>query len=94
LSCPAVTGYDRWATGVRGKCVATVLGLSDLAAVLPKCGFDAEAGGPLLSVDALRVDPCEDVDAVSGPLGYLRCWYPSVQTERHCGVPQVVRSAG
>lgn len=46
----------------------------------------------MLAVDALRVDPHQDVHAVPGPLGYLGRWHPGVEPERHSGVPQVVRS--
>jgi len=57
--------------GLLGRAVRLVLGEC-------KRGLDPEPGGFLLAVDALCVDPHQDMDAVTGPLGDLRRLYSGV----------------
>jgi hypothetical protein len=70
-----------------------------LVAVLLSLGrahgiLDAPLGRLLLAVDALGVDPQQDIDAVPGPLGDLRRCDPGVEPGRDGSVPERVGDHG
>ena len=70
LLCPAVTGVSRLSTGVCAQYVPKYASLGH-AVSSPRAEFDLLERGVLSAVQAPGVDAQEDVDAVTGPLGYL-----------------------
>ena len=96
LSCgPAVIGSNRLSTAVREEYVRK-LRQRPLFGSRRQCqrSLDAFPRDLVLAIDALGVDPEEDIHAVPGPLGDLGRPDAGIQPKRNCRVAQVVRALG
>ena len=97
LSCgPAVIGSNRLSTAVRGESAGKFRPRPALrqprSAPTPR--LDARLRDLILAIDALGVDPEEDIHTVPGPLGDLGGRDPGAQPSRYGRVAQVVRALG
>jgi hypothetical protein len=95
LCGPAVIGSNRLFTVVREE-YGRKLRHSRLLGTCRQCqrGLDAYPRDFILAVDALRVDPEEDIHAVSCPFGDLGRRDAGIQPKRNDRVAQVVRAFG
>ena len=93
--CPAVTGSSRLFTVVREE-YGRKLRHIRLLDTCRQCqrGLDAYPRDLILAVDALRVDPEEDIHAVSCPFGDLGRRDAGIQPQRNGRVAQVVWALG
>jgi len=90
-----VIGSNRLSTAVREE-YGRKLRHARLLGSCRQCqrGLDACPRDIILAVDALGVDPEEDIHAVPGPLGDLGRRDPGIQPSRNGCVAQVVRVLG